>query len=258
MVAKRQQAHLCETVSGRGPDVRFIAGRLGMWSGVMAGLALLTWGMVALLTPATLPITTVRVEGRFHHVSAEQVRTQVVGMLRGGFFGVNVDAVQRRIKQMPWVASASVRRIWPATVAIDVNEQHPLARWGAGGLINVQGKLFQPPAGSDPAGLPELIGPVGSEAMMSARYREVRAMLRPLGLKVARLMQNARRAWSVQLDNGMELVLGRADSLVRLHRFVEVWPRVLVSRQQDIVRVDLRYTNGFAVLWKPGTTTGQG
>lgn len=258
MVVKRPQAQVHESVGGRGPDARFITGHPGMWLGVLAGLALMAWGVVTLLTPATLPITTVRVEGRFHHVSAEQVRAQVVGMLRGGFFGVNVDVVQRRITRMPWVASASVRRIWPATVAIDVNEQHPLARWGAGGLINVQGKLFRPPTDSDPVGLPELVGPVGSEVMMSARYREVQAMLQPLGLKVARLVQNARRAWSVRLDNGMELVLGRAHSLMRLHRFVEVWPRVLVSRQQDIARVDLRYTNGFAVLWKPGTTTEQG
>ncbi len=261
MAARRQQARRLEADSagmGSGLDQSRFARRAGVVLGIAVVVALLVWATRVLLDPATLPITTIRVEGSFHHVSAEQLRAQVAGALHGGFFDVNVDALQQRIEQLPWVAHATVRRIWPGTVAINVDEQQALARWAAGGLINRQGQLFKPQPASYPAGLPELAGPPGSEAQLSERYRAVQDMLQPLGLKVSELEQDARRAWSLRLDNGIELVLGREDSMVRLTRFTEVWPRVLANREQTIARVDLRYTNGFAVLWKPAAQTGQG
>lgn len=253
VAAKRQQAR---RLASERPRVSGGEGRIGyrgpLWVGLalLVVLALLVWGTRVVLEPTTLPITTVRLEGSFRHVSAGQLRAQVASGLRGGFFGVNVDALQRRVEQLPWVAHATVRRIWPDTVAIDVDEQQPLARWAAGGLVNSQGALFTPAADSAPANLPVLSGPPGSEALMSQRLRTVQALLQPLGLQVSQLTQDPRRAWSVGLRNGMELVLGREDSLLRLARFKEVWPRVLASREQDIARVDLRYTNGFAVRWK--------
>ena len=35
------------------------------------------------------------------------------------------------------------------------------------------------------------------------------------------------------------------------------WPLALAARAEAIERVDLRYTNGFAVRWKPGMAPGE-
>ncbi len=52
---------------------------------------------------------------------------------------------------------------------MQVVEQKPVARWGEGGLVNVRGAVFVHDAQHIPAELPELVGPPGYEAQMTAR-----------------------------------------------------------------------------------------
>lgn len=230
--------------------------RLGRWVGalVVAGVVLgaLGWGAGVLVEPTTLPIRQVRLQGSFAHVGPDRVRALVAAHVHGGFFAVDVAGVQGAVEGLPWVAHASVRRVWPDTLAIAIDEQRPLARWAPGGLVDVQGRVFKPAPKSYPSNLPVFAGPADTARMLTARYHEVRKLLGPLGLSVARLSLDKRRAWRLTLDNHVELVLGREDSLARLRRFAEVYPKVLAPRVGKIVRVDLRYTNGFAVAWRQG------
>ena len=107
-------------------------------------------------------------------------------------------------------------------------------------------------AGGELANLPLLKGPEQSERKLTEHLLEMQRMLEPLGLHIARLDLSERRAWSMTLDNGLELDLGRKETYPRLLRFVRVYPGVLASKAGAIQRIDLRYTNGFAVRWRDG------
>lgn len=213
-------------------------------------LAALVWGVHLASQPRTLPIRTVRIAGVFHHLSTRQLQQAVAPYVTGGFFTVNVDAVKHALQAIPWVDEVSVRRVWPDALRIRISEQVPLVRWGKNGLLNTRGQLFQPPAATIPPGLPELSGPTGLESVVLSGYRDMNRALAPLGFTIARLALDARRSWSLQLSNGMQLKLGRSEVYRRLLRFVRVYAEVLAPRAADIRLVDLRYTNGFAVAWK--------
>ena len=59
-----------------------------------------------------------------------------------------------------------------------------------------------------------------------------------------------RGSWSIALANGIEVVLGRNDPQARLARFAPLLPRLLADHGgRRLVRADLRYTNGFALVW---------
>jgi len=207
------------------------------------------WGVVRLADPHTLPLRAVRVEGALQHVSRTQLRAAIMPHAAAGFFGVDVDAIKRAVTQLPWVESVSVRRIWPDTVGVEVVEQVAFARWGRGGLVNPAGTLFAAEPTTYPEGLPELRGPVDSEAVLVRGYREMSDTLAVLGLRIARLVLDERRAWRLQLANGMELVLGRQDAAARLARFARVFNKEPQAGAANIRRVDLRYARGFAVSW---------
>jgi cell division protein FtsQ len=49
----------------------------------------------------------------------------------------------------------------------------------------------------------------------------------------------------------MTIVLGTNDILTRLRRFVHAYEKQLHMRQKDLAYVDLRYTSGMAIGWKP-------
>jgi cell division protein FtsQ len=50
------------------------------------------------------------------------------------------------------------------------------------------------------------------------------------------------------------VVLGRDQVTERFERFVTVYQERLVSRANEVKRVDARYSNGVAVKWKPDAT----
>ena len=220
-------------------------------------LAALVGGLVMkLLDPATLPIKSVRIEGHFTHVSAAELQQKLTAVAAGNFLSVNVEAIRHAAQTLPWVRTVTVRRVWPDTVRVEVTEQIAIAHWSetgtdtgavqGSGLLNNSGELFTPERTSFPDGLPEIRGPRGTYSALLAHYYAMNQALLPLKLRVTRLTQDERRAFHLQLDNGAELALGRADSYTRLMRFVRAWP-ALQARGLPVVAVDLRYSNGFAV-----------
>ncbi len=205
-----------------------------------------------LLDPQAYPVSRIAVEGEFQHLTAEHVERVVSGAIVGGFFSVDVADVRRRILDEPWVFDASVRRVWPDTIRVSIEEQHPVARWGEYALLNKHADIFVPEDDALPAGLVQFNGPIGTEAEILRRYAAISRQLSVNGLRVAGVSLSERRAWTVSLANGATLVVGRDAVDARLNRFNRAFETVLRAHWQHVASVDLRYTNGFAIKEKPG------
>lgn len=218
---------------------------------VSIGLGLGTW---LLAQPDTLPIKRVKVKGEFRYLAEQDVYNALGELTSGGFFNVDVRAVKEAAESLQWIDSASVRRLWPATLQIEIREQVPLARWGKDKVINVRGELFQPPVQALSDSLPVFSGPDGTGEKVAKQYQLLSGLLASAGLKVEELRLTERRAWDLRLNNGLNLVLGRSASEERLERFVAVYPKVLKEKVTQMKSIDLRYTNGFAVSWKELST----
>jgi cell division protein FtsQ len=218
---------------------------------------LLAIGLVALPVVAVLngwvgaerwPLSTLRVNGEFKRVPAEQLREAVLPYAQSGFFAVKLQDAQDAVERLPWVQAAKVSKHWPDVLQIDVVEHKPFARWGEDRLLSEQGELFAVPRGLEDVPLPELDGPDTQTAEVVALYNESRALFAPVGMDVQRLAMDPRGSWSLALDNGIEVVIGRTDARSRLQRFVRVLPQ-LANQDMPIERADLRYTNGFTLSW---------
>jgi cell division protein FtsQ len=203
-----------------------------------------------LLQPDTLPIKRVQVEGQFRYLDQKDVYDALGNLASGGFFNVDVRAVKHAAESLPWVDRASVKRVWPDTLQVEIKEQVPLARWNDNKLINIHGVLFEPPVKSLPDKLPLFSGPTGTEQKVAEQYQDLSKQLASVGLIIEELRLTNRRAWDLRLKNNVALLLGKTASNERLERFVAVYPRVLKEKVLRIESVDLRYTNGFAVRWK--------
>lgn len=208
------------------------------------------WGSAELSDPRTFPIRSIQIIGDLHHLSKGQLQDIVVPHATGGFFNVDVRSIRRAVMELPWADSVSVRRVWPDSLHILVTEQVPFARWGEKGVLNARGELFYPGPDSVPGGLPDFHGPDAQEGAVVNAYRDMSRALAPVGLRITKLVLDERRAWRLELDNGIELSLGRVDHYPRLVRFVRIYPKLLASRTGAVRSIDFRYTNGFAVLWK--------
>lgn len=236
-----------------------------------AMLRLLAWALALALVALPLvavvngwvggerwPLRTLRVQGQLVRVDQAQLRATVLPHAHRGFFAVDLERIQAEVAALPWVEQAAVRKHWPDLLEIRLTEHRPFAHWGEGRLLSEQGRLFPSGMARVPAGLPRLEGPEPRVAEVVALYQEARERLAQAG-GVRGVALDRRGSWSITLRDGTEVVLGRNDPQARLARFAALLPRVLAqSAGRRLVRADLRYTNGFALVWADPTGPAPG
>jgi cell division protein FtsQ len=226
------------------------------WRRIAVSLASVTLTALAVLGLTLLlnqPIQHVIVSGRLQRVSALDVEKIVRARLGGdGLVSADLDDISRGLHTLPWVDHASVQRRWPRSLSIEIVEQVAVARWNNAGLLNARGQLFLSESRFVPPELPQLAGPAGTEQEVTARYLTVQGRLTEVGMRLAALELDARGAWSLTLDNGVLVRLGRAQVDERFERFMLAAARLVSQRATDIAYVDMRYSNGFALGWKAG------
>lgn len=213
-----------------------------------AGLGVVLWFAAPLLAGPKL--TQLTVSGRLQHVDPAVVRAAVMPGVGRGFFDTRVEAVSTAVKQIPWVAEADVRREWPHTLRVDIVEEVPVARWNGDGLMDAQGRVFIKGEASMYKGLPQLSGKDEDAEDVLAEYDTLVNLLTPRGLSIVELDVDARGAATVELNDGIEVRLGREDATGRLARFTALALPALGAKLATVAYVDMRYTNGFAVGWK--------
>ena len=224
------------------------------WSRLVNGALLLIIGTGAWAATSWLleqPINSVRVEGPFERVSAVQIEAAVTPYLDDGFLATNLGELRRIIVGLPWVQDATVRRSWPSTVSIGITEERAAACWGDSGLLNIYGELFVTDVTHIPAELPQLSGPPGTELQVARRFFDINSRLEQRGLNAVALAVDERRSWTLKLSNGMEVRFGSTAMESRTARFFQALDQVLTPLADKVDYIDMRYTNGFAIGWKP-------
>jgi len=201
------------------------------------------------------PIQSITIEGPFQRVTALQIEEVISDELGSGFFSADLQKIQNLVVALPWIEQANIARRWPGKIEISVSEQVPAAIWGERGLLNTDGKLFVSDARHVPAELPRLSGPDDQASVVATRYLKIRAQLIPIGLDVRRLHVDARGAWELTLQNGVDVRLGRKDVEARSQLFIDVAASIISSRAEEIDFVDMRYGNGFTIGWKSGSSS---
>ncbi len=236
-----------------------LARRIGRWLlwGTLAALLIAALlggarGIAWLTDPARFPLNTVEITGDLDHIDRKALEQRLLPAAAGGFFSVDVAAVARAARDEPWVKRALVRRVWPDKLVVEIVGHRAIARWGKDGLLSDSGEVFAA-AGPLPDDLPALSGPAGAAPKrVFADYERFGRLLDGLP-PVRAVRQEARGAWQIGLANGLTIVAGRKDVAARLKRFAAVYRSRLAGVAPPIESVDLRYSDGFAVRFKPAS-----
>ncbi len=198
----------------------------------------------ALHLPTLLPIRSVKLVAAPTKVDAEQVLQVVRDNVHGNFFTVDINVLRSELEKLTWVRQVNIRRDFPNTLSVELEEHQALAHWNNQALVNTQGEIFNAPSSET---LPVFVGQAGESAQVAEQYALCNQQLAAVHLQVEGIAQSARFAWQLHLNNGMVLELGSSQMQARLARFVAVYPYSLVTQQNIVKTVDLRYRNGFAV-----------
>jgi cell division protein FtsQ len=101
--------------------------------------------------------------------------------------------------------------------------------------------------------LTAVTGPELQQVKVLEIMKGIKTALADQSLQLMEFSVNDRGAWKIKLATGLEILLGRNEQLKKLQRYLKTLA-VLKQEQVDAMAiVDLRYPNGYAVSWKPGT-----
>lgn len=237
------------------PTAQFTRNRvvvLGASVAAMVVAAVLAWLALAKIpnsmdSVSMSPIREVTFVGDLQRVDTAELN-RVAGGIRGSMLQTNLNDVKAAIKQVRWVRNADVRRRFPSTLEISLEEHRPYAKWKDGDaeqalLVNTFGEVFE--AELDTV-LPIFSGPQGTSKDVLANYAIFKSQLAVIGLVPLSIVLSARRAWQLRLDNGALLELGRAEASERLHRYLSAYPVVSALKMPNL-HIDMRYQSGMAV-----------
>jgi cell division protein FtsQ len=202
-----------------------------------------------------LPIRSIQLQGNFANLDQREVEVTLEKYIGQGFFSLDIHQLQQSIKASPWTEAVSVRRIWPDRLRVMIFERKPVARWDADHLLSDRARIYK--ADSREFSHLPLVHAVNHQPDWVLReFRRLQARFDTVDERLVMLQVDSRGAFNVELINGLQIKLGRDGIDHKIDRLVNIYQQQILPRREQIERLDLRYSNGFAVAWKKEALQG--
>ena len=198
-------------------------------------------------------IDRVIINGEFNYLSERDVIDLIDENVQTGFLTLNLPELNRKIVEQDWIRSSSIRRSWPATLIVNIEEEIPVARWGEQQLLNNVGDYIDVINKDSVSHLPVIFSQAGDTKEIIKIYQLISELLGPIGLRIDKVESDNAGSWTLTVVSDIKIILGRDQLVEKLQRLQSVWMAELSSQEKNINVIDLRYPNGLAVKWKQNT-----
>ena len=200
--------------------------------------------VIQFLARVDLPIKQISIIGEYQHIDKEQVDLIANEYIEGNFFSINLDQTRHAFKKLAWVREIAIRKKFPDTLEVTIEEHKPIARWGRVGLVNSYGEIFNAASQEE---LPSFIGYETFVKEMTLKFMEMNKILSKELMQVGTITLSERLSWEVITDNQVRVILGKDNIIKKLNLFTNNYQNILAGLKNRIEYVDLRYKDGFSV-----------
>lgn len=181
----------------------------------------------------------IRISGLMHH-DPEAVLSHIGVKPGGSLVGFNAEDARILLESLDWVADAEVRRSFPNSIQITLNEREPFAIWQMDGNYAVIDREGVEMSGLNPLSLRQLPLVSGKGANIAAAdYVNQMEAIPDLMLKVQAAARVGERRWTLYLDNGVKIDLPEDGMDAALKRVAELDAKQNIL-SKGIREIDLR------------------
>lgn len=158
-----------------------------------------------LVQPNAFRFEKISVVGKQTYMDTPALLKDLKTMLNGNYFSVDMRRLEGVKQAHPWVKSFSVRKKWPTTLQVWVEEYQPVAHWGQPQVsgsqwLTTSGQVVQLPAGHrQPEGLPLLSGALEHSRDIWATYQRWSQQFNRVGLAIASLDFSPSQVWTARV-----------------------------------------------------------
>ena len=191
------------------------------------------------------------------HVKPKELKKLVIMELNGTALTTDLGPIYKSVLSHPWIKEATVRRIWPNKILVNLVEHNIIGVWSDGRFVTQAGKLLQfDKLQSESINkekncfLLKLDGPNETVTAVLDRARMISKKAIKVGLQTTGVQLTSQYDWRVFFSNGMKMELGGENLETPLEKRLDnffnsiAWVRKKIKN--DLISVDLRYAHGFA------------
>ncbi len=168
----------------------------------------------------------------------------------------DLKAAQKRVEGLQWIRKATVKRMLPDTVVLDVEEHKPLALWQHKGAFSLIGRNGEVILQKDLKRFSDLMVVVGPDAPKHAlkllKILSTEPALMPLVKAAVRV---GGRRWNLRLKSGADVQLPEDDTAAAWNRLAE-YERSHQVLKREIRILDLRLPDRLIVRESPRSILG--
>ncbi len=210
---------------------------------------LLTTGIVyaAYLGQQRWLIQDVLIQGNLRVNTHTEIGQKLLWLKQASFFNVELDKIKQQLMQLPLISDVQVRRVWPASIKVALLEAKPVAILNGTKVLGSDGKLSVLPTTALPKNLTQLAGSERHVDYAIKLYPQLQASIAQHALLIHTLRVSNLGALSVELEQGVDIYLGRKQLPQRLARLNKLLKQINIQQVQSI---DLRYNKGAAIHWQ--------
>lgn len=153
---------------------------------------------------------------------------------------LDVNAIRARLRAVPLIADASVRKLYPDRLAISVVEREAFALWQQDGQVNVvsaDGTVIDALRDERFLKLPHVVGPGAN--LRAAEYAALLDGAPTLRGKIRAGVLVSERRWTLKMINGIDVKLPEEKPLEAL-RLLAALDRDNEVLDRDVILVDMR------------------
>ena len=234
------------------PKWKLVLGLTGLIAALGLAFILIT---DALYNPRNFNISKITLSGDAAHVDRAGLRQSVIEMIDGNYFSLDAERIKKALHVLPWVEKVRLRRQWPDTLQIDIEEYEPIALWGEETWLTTSGKLVALPLPANIA-LPKLSGPLNEVDRVWANYQNWAKLFARNGMRLRDLNLSRQELFTLSLEyttrrentvKGFTIIVSETNADSQLNAFLESRRQALIEYPGLIKTVDLRYPSGFSL-----------
>jgi cell division protein FtsQ len=184
-------------------------------------------------------ITEVALTGQ-HEVGRDDILAAAGVTDRSSLLFLDAAKMRAGLLTNPWVAEATVLKLYPSRLRIEIKERAAFALWQKAGrvsLISADGTVLEPHVPQRFASLPQLVGAGAEKAGQD--FLKVLARYPDLAQSVEASVLVAERRWNLHLKGGVEVLLPETNAARALATLTDL-NRAKRLLGRDIAAVDLR------------------
>jgi cell division protein FtsQ len=192
-----------------------------------------------------------------HEVGRENILTLAGITGHSSLLFLDAAGARARLLTNPWIAEATVLKLYPGRLRIELTERKPFALWQKDArvvLISADGTVLDASVPRRFASLPRVVGHGAEQAAQD--FLSVLARYPVIAQAVDASVLVAERRWNLHLKGGVEVLLPEAEPERALMTLLDL-ERAERLLARDIVAVDLRLADRVTVRLSDGAAAAR-